>query len=70
MPASAFLDTNVLLDAYDPSDRRRQLIARDLAVVELGRRGGKKTIFRNGAGKRKAAARKATAKRWGKKKGS
>jgi len=30
MPAPDFLDTNVLLYAYDPSDRRKQLIAHDL----------------------------------------
>jgi predicted nucleic acid-binding protein len=30
MPAPDFLDTNVLLYAYDPSDRRKQLIAHNL----------------------------------------
>ncbi len=30
MPAPDFLDTNILLYAYDPSDRGKQLIARDL----------------------------------------
>lgn len=30
MPAPEFLDTNVLVYAYDPSDPRKQRIARDL----------------------------------------
>jgi len=30
MPAPDFLDTNVLLYAYDPSDRRKQLVAQHL----------------------------------------
>jgi len=30
MPAPDFLDTNVLLYAYDPSDRKKQGIAMDL----------------------------------------
>ena len=35
MPAPDFLDTNVLLYAYDPSDRRKQLIAHDLVRKAL-----------------------------------
>jgi len=35
MPASDFLDTNVLLYAYDPTDRRKQLIAHDLVRKAL-----------------------------------
>jgi predicted nucleic acid-binding protein len=35
MPAPDFLDTNILLYAYDPSDRRKQLIAHDLMRNEL-----------------------------------
>lgn len=35
MPAPDFLDTNILLYAYDPSDRRKQLIAHDLVRKAL-----------------------------------
>jgi len=35
MPAPDFLDTNVLLYAYDPSDRRKQLIAHELVRKAL-----------------------------------
>jgi predicted nucleic acid-binding protein len=35
MPAPDFLDTNILLYAYDPSDRRKQLIAHELVRKAL-----------------------------------
>jgi len=35
MPAADFIDTNVLVYAYDPSDERKQRIARDLVRSAL-----------------------------------
>jgi predicted nucleic acid-binding protein len=35
MPAPEFLDTNVLVYAYDPSDSRKQRVARDLVRKAL-----------------------------------